>query len=407
MARKINRCILPSKRNINIIALFMLLVWFWSPVPVLACPYCNIFNYLAASVRSSTEISVAKVVKVTAEDQAQVQVVRVIRGPFKDGQLLNQKLWNAKAYDGQTLIFCNPTSWPPNFETLPAELEEEVAWLISTAPHMEGPGQNEQEGPGTPPLSQAEKQSVKNIETALRRIQGISNASRSAGLDWIKEQKSFPSAQIRSALLSTRAPSKTAGELTWQPHRQACLLEALMLSPTLENQKFLKDEVSWCLSKLSGSIIWTNFWDINGAPAKYLMALVSLTSSEWKPERWASLDPGKRPESKELRQNLVQQILAVAPTLEDGSLAQIVWALSEWNLVPATDLAKLAKNQNQKDAIALGLYLANRQKVGTFSNNEGLPAMRVALVLAKQAQLKEVIESCLNRISQEKETSTP
>jgi len=120
------------------------------PGRVLACPACNIHNYLAASVRSSTDIFHGEVLRQVDDKTAEIKVLRVLRGKRKIGAAVKSRMYGAKKYVGEEFIFSNPTSHQPTFEVLQLKHEDEVLFLIQ------------------------KESSVDSVEEAIKRVQGVS-----------------------------------------------------------------------------------------------------------------------------------------------------------------------------------------------------------------------------------------
>jgi len=113
-------------RSLPIIAIVALL----EACPLHACPNCNIYNYLASSVESSTNVYIGQVVVIHAKDTALVKVVEVLRGSHSPGDQLKVEFNGNADNVGTKYLFSNPTSWPPNFPTLPLWLKDEVSFLV-------------------------------------------------------------------------------------------------------------------------------------------------------------------------------------------------------------------------------------------------------------------------------------
>jgi hypothetical protein len=392
---------------------------------ILACPMCNIHNYLGLSVRSSSQVLVVKAVE---GEKDQFQVARVLRG---SDRLLGMKLYGARERFTQGYILCNPSSEPPTFEILPLDMEEEVAWLIATDRQSSLiPERTIRAGivvspPGYPygavdlvsalssvvkdtdsdrinadrfeKIGQAQKASVANVEECLHRLQGISNESRAAGMEWLRAQKAFPTASLLGALQSVRSAPINKEEFD-RSYRLACLVEALTLfSPGSEIQTALQKELDWCLKNLGGRIDWTEMRQVAGWQARYLSALINATAmNAWHPARWAaSFTEGRQSDFRSLGEKLIQRVMETAPALEELGLAQTVYALADWNAMPPGKLAALAATEQNKDAVALGLYWANIDRIGIYSGNEGLAAVQLAASLAREPRLKKEIDRSL------------
>lgn len=73
------------------------------PFAVNACPFCNIHNYMASSIRASEAIVLGVLVKNGGED-ARLHVLEVLRGNYEVGEELDWELHYYKA--GDTAVFC-------------------------------------------------------------------------------------------------------------------------------------------------------------------------------------------------------------------------------------------------------------------------------------------------------------
>ena len=99
-----------------------------------ACPNCNIHNHLAASVQSSTNIFHGKVLQQIDEWTVEVEVLKVLRGEHKVDSRVKSKIYGAKRYIGKEFIFSDPASWPPVFDALPLEFEDQALFLRRASP---------------------------------------------------------------------------------------------------------------------------------------------------------------------------------------------------------------------------------------------------------------------------------
>lgn len=170
--------------------LFLLLL-LASSYQLIACPSCNIHNYLSSSVYGSTQIFLAEVVGFSDYSKVQIKVISILKDdtakfPFLDdyyirgedtirstlnkfpnmrnpnvivGNIIDHHLYNAKEKIGNKYIFLNPVSSGVSFDLVYPSACREIELLISN-------------------------DTISNDEDALTMLNGISFTSVLKAIDY-------------------------------------------------------------------------------------------------------------------------------------------------------------------------------------------------------------------------------
>jgi hypothetical protein len=101
----------------------------WFPyAEALACPACNIHNYLGVSVRNAANIYVGQLV-LGSDGSPQAEVVRVIRGNYLPGQRIAVEFHEPEKHLGTPFVFCEGEEYGPRWKCLEIGFEQEVRFL--------------------------------------------------------------------------------------------------------------------------------------------------------------------------------------------------------------------------------------------------------------------------------------
>ncbi len=176
----------------------------WASFPLIACPSCNIFNYLGSSIKSSTEIWMVKIVELKADYIAKLEVTGVIRGSAEAGHQFEANYYSLNAAVGDALIWSNPTSLPPNFPIVPAAWEREVRRLAFNLP-------------------------IIDTRTAVEFIQGISQEVRDAAEGYVMANFDACRPHLIAALNQGYASRRDPNWDEFVEHRLEQLVRALLL----------------------------------------------------------------------------------------------------------------------------------------------------------------------------------
>lgn len=96
----------------------------------LACPDCNIHNFLVTSVGCSKNIIVGRLKEALEDRKVRVEVLRTIRGTYQKGDVvIMEGPYEASKQCGECFVFSDPENMGPTFAALPASFEDEVRFL--------------------------------------------------------------------------------------------------------------------------------------------------------------------------------------------------------------------------------------------------------------------------------------
>lgn len=318
--------------------------------PVTACPACNINNYLDDSVRSSHDIFVGRVIRQIDEHTAEVEVVRRLRTWYKVGSKVKTKMFHASKDIGKQFIFSDPTSWPPTFEVLPLEFEDEVLFLIQ------------------------EKPSIANTLEAIRRVQGVSRRTQGIGLGYVWNHHEQAVGPIIDRLEALMCKVFSSGDVSFGEHRLGQLLKALFLKDSIRAKNF--------------SVAW-----IDGLGRQTL-----------KKVDWSSIPYRASSRGEFLRNMLIQghrhgrlsailfdRVCEILPTLSGVIQADVVFAMVLSNVDNPDEIHQILRNTDSGDMLALGLFFAGNHQASQWQHRVALGFWEKALSFAEREELKDAI----------------
>ena len=308
------------------------------PKRAAACPACNIHNYLAAHLPASTKVFTARILKATGEHEAELEVVKVLRGPLAPGDITKATAYDAKDHIGETLLFSNGRLMGPSFPVLPLVLEREARFLLRGV-QKKLPKDAVLLGPPPAPTPK-----TRDLAEAVRAVQGVSSTTRYAGMEVLRKHRGAATEAVIAELRRT-VPRLVAGTLEPYGHRRIDgLVEALALHPKGLAGTFLLAEAQAQLDRPPRELDWSRS-DLGWAAprAHYLASILTRTKSE--PKLCAAL------------QAIIEaRLLTASP----DALADAVYALVRSEAYKPEALAsgplKQLDSDARRDAAALGLY---------------------------------------------------
>jgi hypothetical protein len=315
---------------------------------VLACPACNIFNYLATSIRSSSKIFVGKVLKEVDENHAEVEVTKVLRGDYAIGAIVNLEVYRAKEEIGKTYIFSNPTSWPPRFEVLTLDFEDEIKFLMQ------------------------EKPEIASVAEAIKRVQGISVETHKLGMTYLLEHHEAAIAPLLAELKSLTPDVLNDKPVFFGTYRLGKLLEALLANPSDAAKDYCIAELNAMAALPAQDIDWKEKYFEASAQAVFLQDMLKHSQKH-----------------EALSRALLDCVFDLLPKLSDKSQSDVVYALL---LSTSTKLDALQRKIQHADNIALGAYNASQFSARWWNFDSAYPLIDQAIALATRPELKTQIE---------------
>ncbi len=321
-----------------------------------ACPACNIHNYLAGSVQSSTNIFHGKVVRQVDDRTAEVEVLKVLRGKYKVGSTVKSEMYGSKGHIGKKFIFSNPTSRPPSFEVLQLQFEDEVLFLIQKKPK------------------------VSNVKEAIKRLQGVSVMTQSIGMEYLTNHYDKAITPLIAEINTLMPKVFSTHDVFFGEHRLGKLMEALVYRESNHAKEYA---LSWIdgLPKLKEEKIgWTSIPHNASSRGVFLRDMLRHSRKH-----------------KEFSNTLRKRLLTHLPNLSSRTLADAVYALVLSESAAANDIQTILKKNKSSDMLALGLYLAGNYRARWWAYDGAYAFWDKALVIAKQKELRAAISERIKR----------
>jgi hypothetical protein len=362
------------------------------PGRVVACPACNIHNYLTASVCSSKNIYIGKVLKAADEEHATVEVVAVIRGDHKKTSVVTVRLWHPTDYVGKAFIFSDPACDDPNFDTLPLACEDEVRFLAGfgfVADEMKRLGLSYGVDVHAPPNGIAPV--IKDIDEAIRRACDLSNESRKMGVEYLQKMRVFPSSKI------TEAIDRELAEPEPSSYHIACLMLTLMLRPDANAQQYVLKRVKTLVDKPARPLDWNKIDRFPSTDGALLEASIGAARSDWAPAPYAEFAGAGRKAQDDLLKRIRGLVLDAYPRMGEATMADATYALCATKLVKPEELVALLGKTENKSPFALGMFRVGLKNGRVWAHEEASRALEQARATATQPALKKDVEEILRR----------
>lgn len=332
---------------------------FWTRLAV-ACPHCNIHNYLDRSVQSSTNIFHGEIVRELDDRTAEVQLLKVLRGKYEVGSKVKVEVHGSKERIGEKYIFSDPTSYPPTFEILPLEFEDEILFLIQ------------------------EKPAVKNLKEAIKRVQGISTLSQDIGMEYLKNHYEDAVGPLIAELDTLMPAVFSTNDVSFGTHRLGKLLEALFSTGSDRAKEFALSYVGKIVEQNGEKIDWASIPNTASPHGVFLQDMLRHSQ-----------------EHKEFAVILREKLIAQLPNLSGRTLTDVAYALVLSTPVTADDIGKTLKADDASaDMLAVGLYFAGNYNSRWWAHEKAYAFWDKALATAKQGKLQTTISERIKRAEQ-------
>lgn len=318
------------------------------------CPHCNVHNYLASSVRSSTNIFHGKVLAQIDDRTAEVEVLKVLRGSHKVGSKVKSEMYGSKEYIGKEFIFSDPKSHPPTFEVLPLEFEDEILFLMQ------------------------EKAVVGSLKEAIKRVQGISVITQCLGMEYLTNHYDEAVGPLIAELNSLMPHVFSTNNVFFGEHRLGKLIEALLSHESDRAKEFTLS----CVDELA-----------KAGAEKIVCASLPYNASS----RGVFLRDILRhcQKHKELASALRKRLYAQLPTLSGGTFADSIYAILVSEADTVDGIQKALTGNESVDMLALGLYYAGNYEACWWQYEKAYGFWDTALSAAKRKEMKDAISKCI------------
>lgn len=320
------------------------------PGRVFACPHCNVHNYLAASVRSSTNIFVGKVIRAVDDKTAEVEVVKSLRGDYEVGSKVKTKMYKSKDYLDKQFIFSNPTSWDPRFEVLTPDYEDEVLFLMEEEP------------------------SVNSVKQAIKRVQGVSVMTQAIGMEYLTKHYDEATDPLIKEIKILMPKVLSEDDVFFGEHRLGKLLEALLSKESDQAKEFVLTCITQMGQEKDKKINWESIPNTVSSQGVFLSDIFRHSQKH-----------------NTYAQALSSRLNTVLPTLSETALAETAYALVVSETDTLENMKKRLESANNPDAIALGLYFAGNYESRWWQHKKAYALWDAALALAEKEELREVI----------------
>jgi len=317
-----------------------------------ACPHCNIHNYLAGSVRSSTNVFHGSVVRQIDDRTAEVEVLKVLRGKHKVGSKVKTEMYGSREFIGKKFIFSDPTSSPPTFEVLPLEFEDEVLFLMHENP------------------------SVKSAKEAIKRVQGVSVMTQGIGMEYLTNHYDEAVGSLVAELDTLMPAVFSTNEVFFGEHRLGKLLEALLSRESDQAKEFAVSYIGKMATQDGNKVDWSSIPYNASSRGVFLRDLLRHSRKH-----------------DNLTNALHRQVKPQLPKLSELALADAVYGVVVTQTDTVSGLQKNLEATASSDLIALGLYFAGNYEARWWQHDKACAFWDEALSLAKRKELKEAIST--------------
>jgi hypothetical protein len=307
---------------------------------------------------------VGRVLRAVGNREAEIEVVRVLKGNLKVGQKLEMSVYKAKERVGTLRLLSIPgVQLGPTCEDLPITFEDEVRWLI-------------------------DRPKVKTVEKAVLLARGWSNFSRRVGIAFLEERKTFPAKEIVAAITDLR---KKGGDRTYEI---GCLVDVLLLKESEVGFAFIREEVAAWLEGKGKAIDWKDVPVKVSARGAWLTALVGACGEHWTPMYYQK-GRKRSPAHAKLRTEVKGLLLDALPERDLASMADVTYALAWTKTATLAEIAAAFPKDGGRDGFALGLYWTGRKQKSWWRREEALASFRTALDVAKRPELIATLRKAL------------
>jgi len=322
----------------------------------LACPACNIHNYMGNSIRISNNVFVGKVVTNT-KSKSYVKVINVIKGDIQ----INKKIQMAYVYHqkGDTAIFCIDPSHEqmqfPFYSEYDINDLQEVAFIVK------------------------EDSVVTDLNTALMCITGNSYEAASMGIEFFKRNPKYSGNLLKLYdSINNAAINNNVKYFEW---KNASITEALLIRNDEFTQTTVLNVLDIFLNPQTENINWDSL-DLSESKTGIILHHLLAFSQQ----------------HDVLHKLIVDKILSSLPQLTNHQLADFTFAILYSKSIDNKALISKISLTN-RDAFALGLFYTGNKLA--YYNNKSLAQQYLlsSLEICSNPKLRKSIEDALKRYS--------
>lgn len=325
-----------------------------------ACPACNIHNYLAINVQSSSFIVIGTVIEAIDDNVALVKVVEVIRQDSIDkhqpGDTISKYVYKAASKIGTKMIFLNPMNLGAKFPTHNIKSEFEIRFLEDSS------------------------RKIQNIDEALHMIEGISRSSIRMGIDYLKDHYKQNRDILIGRIVKFRQEVTAEKEDYFVEFRIMNLVRALLSVDDSSNLNFLISEIDSIHSQPT-MINWGKA-EYNGKTfqGNYFRAMIKYSDEE-------------------NRENIIQKMLNIIQTDSTSSVVYAAYALSfnHFNRIKTKSLSAY-----QKDLVAMGMAYTASERYTWRASDDAIVLVEKALDITTNSDLERAIRKRFKYLLKEK-----
>lgn len=295
-------------------------------------------------------------------------MLEVLRGGRRTGEIVEDAGrwtgWMDPDARGRTCLFLEPdpdgVTMQPFFEVLGPEYADEVRFLLD------------------------EKREAKDLARAIRLLQGASNESRAAGLDYLKAHREGASKAVSDAIGSERERLLREKEVYEEGWVLSNLVEALLLSPDAEAEEFLAAPVEAFASRPWPDVPWGEIPKRPGPFGHFLRIVLARAAGA----AGGDGDPPARPvRLEEIRSRLRRALFARLKDMGSLGVAEAAYALVASGAASPEAIAPLLATAEARDGFALGLSFAADDSRRVWSWDRAFALWRAAAAAASREEL--------------------
>jgi len=337
----------------------------FAPAQTRGCPACNIYNYLGESVLSSSNVFVGRLIAVETNYHATVEVIRTLCGNYRSGQKVKIDAYATTNEIGNTFIFSDPKSFGPSFPQLGMDFQDEVEFLVQLKTSPENTY-----APRMTPFTPQKDYHVKNASEAIKRVQGVSNQSKQAGMDFLRTCRPFPFQKTTDAIEASRSKIIDGKGDNSTQNSAGNLIEALLLDNEAETGSYLVEQVRFTVAQKDAPVNWKDMPRSASWRGQWLAALLGLPGTNWVHRKYADSNPYRK-NHPALNEKEKQAVLEALPKMRGMLLAESIFALYDTKLMTMQQLQALLANKPGIDEFALGIMWSAQNKISIYDADEG------------------------------------
>jgi hypothetical protein len=250
-------------------------------------------------------------------NRAEVEVVRVLRGTLKQGQLVKTRVSHDNGKVGKLVCVFLPHVWVPWQRAV--DLEDEVRFLLRKKPR------------------------ITDMADAVRRVQDISDLGSGMGMKYIRRHRKQATALLIKTIEQRKALVFSGKRGFWGDRRLRKLIIALLTSVDAKTRAYVLREVQ--------SLLGHKWLDLPKMKERHHVPNKPDSRGEYLEWMLSFLKDSR------LQKEAGRRLLKGLPRLRGRGIACVVFALVYSGSVSPASF-KRSPRAKRNDALALGLYFA-------------------------------------------------